>query len=64
MHRNFIFLEILLILGVVAISGCISNESKTDTIVIDNSAYVPSIVNVSVGTTITWLIKIGNLKML
>ena len=55
MHRNFIFLEILLILGVVAISGCISNESKTDTIVIDNSAYVPSIVNVSVGTTITWV---------
>ena len=55
MNRNFIFLGILLILGVVVVSGCISNQSKTDTIVIDNSTYVPQILNVTVGTTITWV---------
>ena len=55
MDRNFIFMGILLVLGVVAVSGCTSNESKTDTIIIDNNTYVPPTLNVTVGTTVTWI---------
>jgi plastocyanin len=55
MDRNFIFMGILLVLGVVAVSGCTSNESKDDRVIIQNSVFIPSTLNVTVGTTVTWI---------
>ena len=55
MKRNFIFMGILLVLGVVAVSGCTSTESKDDRVIIQNSAFDPSTLFVNVGTTVTWV---------
>jgi plastocyanin len=56
MNRNFIFMGILLVLGVVSVSGCTSNEeSKGDKVIIQNSAFIPSTLNITVGTTVTWV---------
>lgn len=55
MNRNFIFLGILLVLGVVAVSGCTSKQSANNTVAIQNSALNPVTLNVQVGTTVTWI---------
>jgi plastocyanin len=58
MNRNFIFMGILLVLGVVAVSGCTtSEESKEDKVTIQNSAFIPGTIFVSIGTTVTWVNK-------
>jgi plastocyanin len=56
MDRNFIFMGILLVLGVVAVSGCTTTEeSKEDKVIIQNGAFIPGTLNVSLGTTVTWV---------
>ena len=58
MDRNFIFMGILLVLGVVAVSGCTSSEeTKEDKVIIQNGAFIPGTLFVSVGTTVTWVNK-------
>jgi plastocyanin len=57
MNRNFIAFGILLVLGVVAVSGCTSQSSSTVTI--QNSSFIPATLNVPMGTTVTWINK-GN----
>jgi plastocyanin len=56
MDRNFIFLGVVLVLGIVAVSGCTSNQSA-NTVTIQNMAFNPSTLNVQVGTTVTWINK-------
>lgn len=51
---NFIFLGILLIIGIVAVSGCTSQSS---TVTIQNMAFNPSTLHITGGTTITWINK-------
>jgi len=56
MNRNFIFLGVFLVLGIVAVSGCTSqNQTATNTVTIQNMAFNPSTLNVKVGTTVTWI---------
>jgi plastocyanin len=58
MDRNFIFLGVLLILGVVAVSGCTSQtQSTANSVTIQNMAFNPSTLNVQVGTTVMWINK-------
>jgi plastocyanin len=58
MNKNFIFLGVLLVLGVVTVSGCTSqNQTATNTVTIQNMAFNPSTLNVQVGTTVTWINK-------
>ena len=57
MNKNFIFMGILVVLGVVAVSGCTSNESETNKVVIQNNAFIPSTVIVPVGSTVIWINK-------
>jgi plastocyanin len=51
---NFIFLGILLAVGIVAVSGCTSQSS---TITIQNMAFNPSTLHIPGGTTIIWINK-------
>lgn len=55
MNKKFLALGVLIVLGAVAISGCTSQSSNT--ILINNSAFSPSILNIQVGTTVTWINK-------
>ena len=55
MNRNFIFFGVLLVLGVVAVSGCTSKQSANNTVAIQNSVFNPVTLNVQVGTTVTWI---------
>ena len=56
MNRTFVFLGILVVLGVVSVSGCTSSEeSKADKVIIQNSAFIPPTLNVTVGSTVTWV---------
>ncbi len=57
MNRNFIFLGVLLVFGVVAVSGCTSKQSMNNTVAIQNNAFHPITLNVQVGTTVTWINK-------
>jgi plastocyanin len=57
MNRNFIFLGVLLVFGVVAISGCTSKQPASNTVIIQNNAFVPYTLHVQVGTTVTWINK-------
>ena len=57
MNRNFIAFGLLLVLGVVAVSGCTSQTSNTVTI--QNSSFSPATLNVPMGTTVMWINK-GN----
>jgi plastocyanin len=57
MNRNFIAIGILLVLGVVAVSGCTSQSSNTVTI--QNSSFSPATLNVPMGTIVMWINK-GN----
>jgi plastocyanin len=58
LEKKFICLGILLILGVVAFSGCTSNTNSTNVganeVSIQNMAYNPSTLTVKVGTTVKW----------
>ena len=56
MDKNYILMGFLIVLGVIAVSGCTSTEeSKEDKVIIQNSAFIPGTLNVSVGTTVTWV---------
>ena len=57
MNKNFLVLGVLMVLGVVAVSGCTSNQSAANTVTIQNMAFNPSTLNVQVGTTVTWINK-------
>ena len=58
MDRNLIFLGVFLVLGIVAVSGCTSNnQTSGNTVTIQNMAFNPSTLNVKVGTTVTWINK-------
>ena len=58
MNKNFLFLGVLMVLGVVAVSGCTSQtQSAANTVTIQNMAFNPSTLNVKVGTTVTWINK-------
>ncbi len=57
MNKNFIFLGVLVVLGVVAVSGCTSNQSAANTVTIQNMAFNPSTLNVQVGTKVMWINK-------
>lgn len=57
MNRNILFLGILVVLGIVAVSGCTSNTSSGNTVTIQNMAFNPSTLNIQVGTTVTWINK-------
>ena len=53
MNKNFIVFGVLLVLGVVAVSGCTSQSANTVTI--QNSNFSPATLNVTVGTTVMWI---------
>ena len=55
MNRNFLVFGVLLVLGVVAVSGCTSQSPNTVTI--QNSSFIPATMNVTVGTTVMWINK-------
>ena len=55
MNKKFLALGVFIVLGAVAISGCTSQSSNT--ILVQNSSFTPSILNVQVGTTVTWINK-------
>jgi len=57
MNKNFIFLCILIALGVAAVSGCTSNENEENKVTIQNYAFIPHTLNVQVGTTVMWTNK-------
>jgi len=57
MDKNLIFVGIVLVLGIVAVSGCTSSQSSSNTVTIQNMAFNPSTLNVKVGTTVTWINK-------
>jgi plastocyanin len=57
LNRNLIAFGLLLVMGVVAVSGCTSQTSNTVTI--QNSSFSPATLNVPMGTTVTWINK-GN----
>jgi plastocyanin len=58
LEKKFIIFGILLILGVVAFSGCTSDTNSTkmgaNEVAIQNMAYNPSTLTVKAGTTIKW----------
>jgi plastocyanin len=56
MNKNFIAIGILMVLGVVAVSGCTSQTQPTsNTVTIQNMAFNPQTLNIKVGTTVTWI---------
>ena len=59
MNRNLIFVGVLLVLG-VAISGCTYKQPASNTVNIQNNAFVPFTLHVQVGTTVTWINKDPN----
>lgn len=48
---------IVLLIGVVALSGCTQNQQNVppNTVVIQNFAFSPNTITVKVGTTVTWI---------
>jgi plastocyanin len=55
MNRNFLVFGVLLVLGVVAVSGCTSQSPNTVTI--QNASFIPATMNVTMGTTVMWINK-------
>ena len=55
MNRNFLVFGVLLVLSVVAVSGCTSQSPNTVTI--QNASFIPATMNVTVGTTVMWINK-------
>ena len=56
MNRDFIFLGILIVLGVVCVSGCTSNEESNDKqVIIQHGAFIPGTLIVSIGTNVNWV---------
>ncbi len=56
MNKNLLFVGVLLVMGVVAVSGCTSQYSS-NTITIQNTAFNPTTLNIKPGTTVTWINK-------
>ncbi|MBI5681174.1 MAG: cupredoxin family copper-binding protein [Methanobacterium sp.] len=58
LENKYLFLAILGIMGVVAVSGCTSQTTTSaNTVTIQNMAFNPATLNVQVGTTVTWTNK-------
>lgn len=58
--KKLLILAFLGIVGLVAVSGCTSNQtsnSSTNTVTLQNMAFNPSTLNVQVGATVTWVNK-------
>ncbi len=59
MEKNWIFIIVLIIIGVGLFSGCTQQESPptttTNTISIRNFAFSPSTLTVKVGTNVIWI---------
>ena len=55
MNRNFLVFGVLLVLSVVAVSGCTSQSPNTVTI--QNASFIPATMNVTAGTTVMWINK-------
>jgi plastocyanin len=56
MNKNLLFVGVLLVLGVVAVSGC-TTQYSSNTITIQNTAFYPTTLTVKLGTTVTWINK-------
>ncbi len=56
MNKNLLFVGVLLVLGVVAVSGC-TTQYSSNTITIQNTAFYPTTLTVKPGTTVTWINK-------
>jgi plastocyanin len=56
MNKNLLFVGVLLVMGVVAVSGCTS-QYIANTITIQNTAFSPTTLNIKPGTTVTWINK-------
>ncbi|MGB9978000.1 cupredoxin domain-containing protein [Methanobacterium sp.] len=56
MNVNFIGIGIiLLIVGVIAFSGCTQNPEVTNTVIIQNSTFSPNPIHLEAGTEVTWI---------
>ena len=61
MNLKFLVMGVLLLVGIVAISGCTQNQENTtgftapNTVTIENFAFNPQEMTVKVGTTVTWV---------
>ncbi|MTK14148.1 MAG: hypothetical protein F8N39_19415 [Clostridiaceae bacterium] len=55
MNRNFFVFGVLIVLGVVAVSGCTTQSANT--VNIENGSFSPHTLNITVGTTVTWTNK-------
>ncbi len=56
MNKNLLFVDVLLVMGVVAVSGCTS-QYTANTITIQNTTFSPTTLNIKTGTTVTWINK-------
>jgi plastocyanin len=56
MNKNLLFVGVLLVMGVVAVSGCTS-QYTANTITIQNTTFSPTTLNIKTGTTVTWINK-------
>ena len=56
MNKNLLFVGVLLVMGVVAVSGCTS-QYTANTITIQNTTFSPNTLNIKPGTTVTWINK-------
>lgn len=58
MKLNFIGIGIIvLIIGVITLSGCTQTPGSNNTITIQNSSFNPDQLNVTIGTAIYWVNK-------
>lgn len=56
MNKNLLFVAILLVIGVVSVSGC-TTQYSANTITIQNTAFNSTTLNINPGTTVTWINK-------
>lgn len=57
-ENKYLIFAILMILGIVSVSGCTNNSQSgttANTVNIQNMAFNPATLNVKVGTTVKWV---------
>ena len=61
--RNYLFLVLISILGVVAVSGCTSTTNATSSMItIQNSSFSPAVITVQAATTVEWTNKASKIQ--
>lgn len=61
--KNYLFVVLISILGVVAVSGCTSTTNSTSSMVtIENSSFNPAVLTVPAGTTVMWTNKASKIQ--